>query len=287
VLSIIAGDPAFEEGTAVFYPDREDPVYRLHCREHWGRCGIEGMRVRVPARARPAGGFSTRERPHDAHMTIVDQRSGWEYDLWQVRSKPAHGGKLEFGWGGRTRIDGRGLGSGGVAAGYGNLAGIIRAQELVAGRIDHALAMVVPCTKEGRADYPASGSGLSCRSAGLSARRAPRLGSHFQLRISRQRLSRLPSWKAAIARALARYGAYASDTTGRRGAWGLEAESAATYVSFGHADPLAALGRKRGYGPSDWNRNGRAEYVFELRRGIPWRRMRIVKPCAARGHCPG
>jgi len=70
----------------------------------------------APAAARPAGGFATPGNDHDAHMTIVDQQSGWEYDLWNVQSKT--GSTFNFGWGGRTRIDGNGLGSAGVAAGY-------------------------------------------------------------------------------------------------------------------------------------------------------------------------
>ena len=44
-------------------------------------------------------------------------------------SGPCHSkadGVVTIGWGGRTRIEGDGLGSGGVAAGFGNLAGVIR-----------------------------------------------------------------------------------------------------------------------------------------------------------------
>ena len=44
------------------------------------------------------------------------------------------------------RIDGNGLGSDAVAAQFGSLAGIIRPAEMKSGRIEHALALTVPCT---------------------------------------------------------------------------------------------------------------------------------------------
>ena len=64
-----------------YYPQASDPLFTLHCTQPWGTCPIEGMQIRVPDAARPAGGS-------DAHMTIVDQATGWEYDLWSVTSKP-------------------------------------------------------------------------------------------------------------------------------------------------------------------------------------------------------
>ena len=57
-------------------------------------------------------------------------------------------GELVTAWGGRTRIDGDGLGSAAVAANFGTLAGLVRPEELEAGRIEHALFMTVPCVGE-------------------------------------------------------------------------------------------------------------------------------------------
>ena len=64
------------------------------------------MRVRIPAKARPAAGG-------DGSLGIIDQATGWEYDFWQARSRPADGGVLKVSWGGRTPIgtpDADGLG---------------------------------------------------------------------------------------------------------------------------------------------------------------------------------
>ena len=49
--------------------------------------------------------------------------------------------ELRFSWGGRARIDGDGISEGhATAAHFGNLAGRTRAEELLADKIEHALA---------------------------------------------------------------------------------------------------------------------------------------------------
>ena len=148
----------------LYYPRADDPVFTLHCYESsWGTCPIEGHRIRIPDAARPAGGG-------DAHMAVIDEASGWEYDLYKVRSKPAGGGTLEFRWGGRTRLDGDGLGTNATAAHFGLSAGIIRAEEMAAGKIDHALFMVVNAPP-GRS-IPRSAAGPSAPTAPTPPRAA-------------------------------------------------------------------------------------------------------------------
>jgi hypothetical protein len=264
------------------------------------------------------------KRPdQDAHLTAVDQASGWEYDLWHVSSKPQGGGTLEFGWGGRTRvgIDGDGLESDGTAARYGNLAGIIRAQELQAGVINHALVMVVPCvdgTVYPSTAVPGSGGTTFCADPDLIDD-PPALGSHFQLDVTDSEIEAmgLPSWKKAIVRAMAHYGAYVSDTTPVPDEWGFEIESGATYRSFGTEDPFVTLAASLGLPRSDTNTNApcpvpqmtgwevntpsecaaygqindpnntqRDEYRYVLADpAIDWSRLRVVDACAAQGNC--
>ena len=83
-----------------YWSEKDDPEFEITCTREFGRCEVEGMRVRIPDLARPAAGS-------DRHLTVVDQDSGWEYDFWEVNSKPKGGGVLSVGFGGRTRIDGR------------------------------------------------------------------------------------------------------------------------------------------------------------------------------------
>jgi hypothetical protein len=272
-LSGGAGDATDDWGHPTYYPTATDPVFTLHCIENWGRCDIEGMQIRIPDAAKPASGG-------DGHMTVVDQASGWEYDFWQVKSKPAGGGTLTMSWGGRTRIDGDGLNSAATASGFGNLAGIIRAPELTSGQINHALFMVIKCDS-GNSVYPAVKNGRACTDLGLSGANAPPMGSRFQLAMSDDQIAALPvpPWKKAILTAMAHYGMYFGDTGG--GAWGVQTESSATYTSFGQQDPIMTWA-KTAPGVTMWNGN----WVLNLKDGVDWARyLRVVDPCVAQGTC--
>jgi hypothetical protein len=252
-----------------YWPTPDDPVFTVHCTRPFGRCEVEGLRVRIPDRARPAGGS-------DAHMTVVDQRSGWEYDFWEVTSKPKGGGELTMGYGGRTRIDGDGLGSNSTAAHFGNLAGIIRAPELRRGRIEHALFLVAECDS-GEFVYPAQGIGAPCE----DRTNAPAEGMRFQLDMSDREIRALgePRWREGILRALAHYGMFVGDTGGSP--WDLEFESGSTYTSFGYPDPIVTLAKRLGI-PQE--ADGR--YHYELDHVVDWRsRLRVVDPCVTERSC--
>jgi hypothetical protein len=279
----VVGDPARDAGVPIFWSQQGDPRYRLHCTKPWGRCELEGLRIRIPPEATPAGGFSTRDNEHDAHMTVIDQRKGVEYDMWQVQRK--RGSRLEFSWGGKTRIDGNGLGSDAVAARYGTIAGPIRFTELRDGLINHALTIAVPCTDT--QVYPAVQTGAKCRDAGISRKYSIPMGAHFRLTLSPAQIDALglPPWKRTVATALATYGAYVSDTTSLQGAWGIEIESGQSYVSFGLPDPWVEYARSVGIVGEDFDQNGYPEYRFHISQGIPWERLRVVSVCAARGTC--
>jgi hypothetical protein len=259
-------------GHPTYYSQPTDPVFTLHCTERWGTCPVEGHKVRIPEAARPAAGG-------DAHLTVVDQASGWEYDLWSVSSKPKGGGTLSFGWGGRTRIDGDGLGPEATAAGFGNLAGIIRGPEMQAGEINHALFMVIKCDS-GKHVYPAKKTGRACSDIGLFNGDAPPMGTRFQLAMSEGQINALavPAWKKTILRAMSKYGMYFGDTGSS--SWGIQAESGQTYTSFGRKDKMVEFGQSRGLPAYD------GLQIFDMARGVDWRRyLRVVDPCVAEGTC--
>jgi hypothetical protein len=269
---LVAGEAGTPSDWAhpTYYPDGDDPYFTLHCVNSWGTCAVEGHRIRIPDAARAAAGG-------DAHLTVVDQASGWEYDLWDVRSKPAGGGRLDFGWGGRTRIDGDGRGSDATAARFGNLAGIIRAQELQAGVIPHALFAVVKCgASSPRYVYPAMKNGTVC----ADTTNAPPMGSHLWLAMSHEQIEALavPRWKKTVLHAMADYGMFMGDTGGS--SWGVQAESGQTYTSFGREDPLVTFAKANGWEPY----YGR--YVGRLRDGVDWARyLRVLDPCVSQGTC--
>ena len=231
VSTIMASaDSASDWSHPVYFSQPNDPLYTIHCLEAWGSCEVEGMNVRIPAAARPAAGS-------DGHLAVVDQETGWEYDFWQARDRAADGGALAVSWGGRTEITGDGRGSNATAAHFGLLAGIIRAAEMEAGRIDHALFMTVSCTAD-RAVYPALGLAKTCP----MPTDAPAVGQHLWLDMSSDEIAALdvPDWKKTILRALAQYGGFIGDTGGNT-AFAVQFESGTSYTSFGSVDPVAAF----------------------------------------------
>ncbi len=236
------------------------------------------MRIRIPDAAQPAGGG-------DGHMTIVTP-NGWEYDLWQVHDKPRGGGTLSFSWGGRLRVNGSGLRTGGTASRFGNIAGMIRAQEMRAGHINHALFVVLWCTGDGSGYgaaahrrsrdqsayvYPAVAGGAPCPSGTT----APPMGARLRLNMTNAQIDalRLPRWKTAILRALAHYGGYVGDTGGD--GIGFMFESSTMYTSFGYPDPLVPIARGSGAHVSSYA----GQYAFDVGSGVDWARyLQVIAP---------
>jgi hypothetical protein len=280
-LWVGTADTAADYGRPSYRARRGDPVYVLRCAGRYCPMPIEGHRIRVPPGARPAGGG-------DGHMAIV-QPDGWEYDLYEVRTPIQRaGGVITTNGGGRTRINGRGtqVPGGATAARFGLLGGLVRAQELAAGRIDHALVFVSHCVSR-RVVPPAAGRARTCTSIGKPEQNAPPTGARFQLALSRREIDELglPPWKKAIVRAIARYGMYLSDTGGGF----LVQESGSTYTSFRRRDALEIFAERRLGVPGirTWisSGDGKRDYVLDLARGIPWHRLRVVDPCVTQRTC--
>ena len=257
-----------------FYFSRPgDPVYTIRSSEPW-HCDIDGERVRIPRGARPAQGS-------DRHMAVIDQDAGLEYDMWHVQRArlPAGGGTIRVGCGGVGSFDDASDPiTGATAAGWGLLAGVIRSDELAAGEIDHALFATVACSS-GRAVAPASraSGGAECAER---HRDAPSIGQRLWLDMSESEIDELdaPAWRKAVLRALARYGAYVGDTGGGANALGFQLESDETYRSFGAEARGAALARRLLAQRTDGVTFNGAVYRFELDRGFPWERLRVLRP---------
>jgi hypothetical protein len=259
-------------GRPAYFSTATDPRFTVHCTEAWGTCSVEGAIVRIPDGATAASGS-------DGHLSVVDQASGVEYDFWRVQSKPHGGGALTVGWGGRTRIDGDGLGSDAVAAQFGSMAGVLRLEEARAGVIDHALFVYVHCDS-GRFVYPATKTGEACAQIGESNTDAPAMGTRFQLNMSDAEIDALsvPAWKKAMLRAMAHYGLIVGDTGS---IWGIKEESARVYTSFGLSDRWVDWARTQP-GVTTWQ----STYYFDLGSGVNWRqRLRVVAPCVSQRTC--
>lgn len=256
----------------IYFSRPSDPLFTIHCTERWGRCDLEGVAIRIPDAARPAGGA-------DHHLAVIDQTRQLEFDLWNAGDKPSGGGRYNIGWGGTFPLNGDGVarGTAGTASMFAESVGLIRAQEVAAGSIDHALAMVVVCSS-GRAVYPARGTGGSCP-AGTTG--AADMGARFQLDMTDAEIDATgaPGYKRAVWKALAHYGAFVAETGGS--GMGFETESPLTYTSFRYPDPWEALARSYGIPfvsdryPVDLNIPG-----VELSG-----KLRVVDPCVTRKTC--
>jgi hypothetical protein len=255
-----------EGSRPVYWSQSSDPLVKVICRGHFS-CR-RGMRLHIPQGAQP-------QAESDGHMTVVDQSLGREFDFWQART-PEHGeitasaaSSIPIGAG-----IGTGLGGDGEAAYLGLLGGLIRAPELVAGTINHALAMVVQCVQWRDVwPSPATGRGDSvCPHGGPG----PHFGSLLQLDMSDAEIaaSHAPAWQLAIMTAMAHYGIYVVDTTGEgETELGLATESDQSFTSFGIEGALSRFVRSVG-------RAGQAVGV-----PIDLSRLRVIAPCVPRGTC--
>lgn len=228
-------------GEPTYWSKPTDPEYALHCTD-FGPCvgDLEGAKIKIPRGAEPEGGASS-DLHSDRHITVVDQQSGWEYDLWRVQATAplTAGGSLNVGNAGKTRIDGTGLAAAGngTASGFGDLAGRVRAEEVQSGVIHHALFIVVNCDN-GTAVYPARRSDQRCSKVGRDDRYAPPMGSWLQLDMTTEEINApaIPVWERPYLQAMATYGMYIGDT-GSAGYFSIESEAGNQYTSVGSADP--------------------------------------------------
>jgi hypothetical protein len=269
-------DESNDYARPTYYSQPGDPVFTPVCTaDLYGACPVEGLQVAIPDDARPAGGG-------DGHLTVIDPLSGWEYDFWQVTSKPVGGGELYASWGGHARIDGDGLGGdrvGAVAWGGPTQAGLVRPEELEAGAINHAILMIVACDN-GTFVYPARHSGRKCLPGQLAT--APAMGQRFRLALSDEQIAALdvPAWKKTLLRAMAHYGLIVGDTGGDEG-WGIQWESGVQYTSLGRPDEWVTLAQRSGI-PQE----AAGDYVFSLRDGVDWAHdLEAVAPCVSLRTC--
>lgn len=258
----------------IYFGKPTDPTYRVHCYgfQPGDRCAMEGWYIHIPAGAQPAGGT-------DHHMAVIEAY-GREYDFWAVDNvgDNGNGNEIDAIWGGYTSIFGTGLMQNGSATSTGMAlyAGEIRAAELAAGTINHALYLVVPCMS-GNIVYPATGTDSLCSSNRSVAADA---GARFWLDLSDADIDalNLTPYQHAIAIALAHYGAFASD----QGNAGLQfqTEAGIMYTSLGLSNPLVTYAQGAGV-PFNTDR-----YNLDMTLPIDlYHHLHVVDPCVTQHSC--
>jgi hypothetical protein len=158
--------------------------------------------VPIPADATPSP-------DSDAHLAIIDDATGCEYDFWQASR--SSDGSWSASWANATSTASSGwypystTGSGDALT-----AGLITPEDMASGSIDHALKFAFPYTKAGGPVLPAVASDGTHSDPGAIPE-----GAHLQLDPSLD-LSTLglTPWQRVVAKSLQTYGMYLTDTGG-------------------------------------------------------------------------
>jgi hypothetical protein len=186
----------------------------------FGFTGTDGgnAHAQVPI---PAG--ATPDPMSDHHIAIIDRAKNLEWGMWNASNS---GGKWTCSLGATADLSGDGLrpykpnnptwytSHGPRACGFPLIAGLIRTEEIDAGRIEHALVIAYPHIRSGLYMSPASTAQSRIGDDSIKTRGIP-CGGHVQLDPNLN-LDSLGLSRAGriIAEALQRYGAYVGDYSG-------------------------------------------------------------------------
>ena len=265
----------------IYVSSKNDPAYTVKCTMPWGRCNVQDTIVHVPVYART-------ERGDDGHLDIVDLATGYEYNFWQAGGADGTpritNNTLSISWGGRTRIGGTGLSAEGNHAGFAASAIALYPAELLAGHIDHALGIDVPCADEPSV-FPAL---LHLTDGPCNAANSPYYGMLIQLNMSDAEIDALNTsrYDKVIKKALAHYGAYVYDVGAPNSFLVL---SYLTYTTQGLPDPWFAtiLPDMSRYGVAQGNGDRRQLGPMFGGLGIfDWTsKFRIIAPCVPARTC--
>jgi hypothetical protein len=205
----------------LYWADANTPKARVHC--DVGGLGFEGRNgmdaealIPIPADAEP-------DPLGDRHLLVVDRSTDREWGLWHA-SHPDGG--WQCGVGADMDLGGDGLrppakgndtwytSHGPRACGFPLSAGLIRPEEIAAGRIEHALVLAYPHIRAGMYASPASTAQSRIGDDAIKTRGIP-CGGRIQLdpSVDLEALELSPG-ATAIARALVEYGAYVGDYSG-------------------------------------------------------------------------
>jgi hypothetical protein len=242
-------------GISIVHASPTDRTYTIQKRVYYVNGPIS---FTIPAGARPTEGS-------DHHLVVIN--GGQELDLWRASYNAASdtwsAGSAFIvnpsGWGANA-APGEFAG-GAVAAGFSEMGGVVRPEEIAQGHIDHALSITSPIIRSGYIAAPATATdGVSTDPNAIPE------GAHIQLDPTFDvDAQNWPTWEKVIAKALQTYGAYVSDHGG-------------SLAVYGQTDMNA--------GNTTWNSVGVPKGGFL--NNIPWDRCRVLLlPAASTGAAIG
>lgn len=205
----------------LFEADASTPKVQMTCRiGGHGFTGNNGMDatalIPMPAGAAP-------DPQSDHHLLIIDRAAAMEYGMWDAAN---NGGTWTCGLGALLDLAGSGVrplaqtadpwweAHGPRACGFGLINGLIRREEIEAGRIEHALVVAYPHIRAGFYVPPAS-TAQAANGAGAQSDRGIPCGARIQFDPTID-VETLPVSQAGktVLRALQVYGAYVGDYSG-------------------------------------------------------------------------
>ncbi len=233
---------------AICWASDTDPLYTVKQGRTWNRW-ISVPQVRIPPQAE--AGLDG----YDYQLSVVQPGDGTTWDFWQFERpkdddgnvlmggyvpRPKTGGDVWCSTVSRGKIDGSLVAAQGGAtqASFDLAAGQIRGEEMVAGKIDHALFLVVPgAARSGYCVAPVKPSSTLPLTPGTDK---IEVGQRFFLDYTAAQIDAMPikAFEKVIYKALAEYGGYVGDGGGSdKVLLSVEPLSGSTYVPFGAPDP--------------------------------------------------
>jgi hypothetical protein len=191
-------------GLSYVYATASSKTYTVACTEY---CSSSTAVFPIPAGTLPNTGS-------DGHLSVIN--GGNEMDMWQA-AYDANNDTWKASTITTTSINGWGancaqgqLCMGADAAGFALLGGALRPEEIAAGVIPHALALMTPATRSGYIACPATNTdGASSNANAIPEGAQIQLDPSFNVAAQ----SWAP-WQQTIAVALQQYGAFVNDTGG-------------------------------------------------------------------------
>jgi hypothetical protein len=208
---------ANDGSTPIYLASNSDPTFTIHCTLY--NCpGLEGSVIHVPipyvVENNGAG---------DGHMAVISPDKSTVYEFYQT--KQPNGSTINISSGTKFSTSGIGwstsYGGAANAAQASFVAGVVTAEDLLKGRIDHALIAAVPC--ESGTVYPSIASPDGPCPSGNGAP----MGARLWLNLTDAQIDALgmPVTKTIVAKALAHYGLFVMDSAGAK-KWSIHREGA-------------------------------------------------------------
>lgn len=198
----------------------------------------------IPAGAAP-------DSAADHHLLVIDLERNLEWGCWNMSGQD---GQWRAGLCATADLSGSGVrppatvapwnrAAGARACGFPLIAGLIRAEEIQAGRIDHALVVAYPHVRAGYFTPPAS-TWQGANGAGAVSSRGIPCGGRIQFDPTVD-IDALPLGRSGriIMRALQEYGAYVGDASGALSLYAENAPAAQAYFANGVLDMYELNGK--------------------------------------------